>query len=426
MRHHWRAFAFATALAVGYAPADQGPAGATGPCAKIMGPVGPDGQPIGFTCENVGNNALLVWNASQLTGNITIKGNFNTVSYFPGAFSVNGTVTSSGNVAFIGGSISINGSITAASVLLAGLSTSAAEIKTTLLGAPERITSGTTSDVIIGQTGKVQATKGNIVMAGTLVSNSGNLSAKKGSVSATTGTRLDVGWQDVMWLEGTHTSSETHHIQNTGKITAANIKLEARRASNLNSIINTGTLSASQNVTFITGLAGIPNLDGTLKPNTFGIRNKDGTIRAETVTISQYYPAVSGGEPTPRTFNLKTSPADREQLKLDISGGNIFGPSEDNTPANPNAAVSDSFRPTSAGSISTTANVVVPQLAASMTHMNANTRAEPKTVASATSKELVRGDSGNKAAAKPSARVKAKPVLLRGAFFNSKISATLK
>jgi hypothetical protein len=117
-----------------------------------------------------------------------------------------------------------------------------------------------------------------------------------------------------------------------------------------------------------------------------------------------------------------SDPAQRQQLVTDIGGGQVFVPQQDNTPTTTTAPVIDAGK-----TFTVTSNLVIPQLAPSMTHLNATSQAmKPTLVASNGTSEQVRGDDGTKPAAqKPKPRVKSKPVLVRGAFFDSKISAAI-
>ena len=407
-------------------PAGQGPAGTSGACANVIGPIDVNGSPIGFTCENVGSSALLVWNASQLTGNINVTGRTPVLSYYAGDFSIDGTFTSNGPLGFIGGAITVNGSITGSSVLLAGAASTPAELKTTLLGTAGRITSSKTGNVTTSSSAKVVATSRNIVIAGNLFSNDGNLTARNGEVRVTTGSKLDIGWDNTLWIEGNHSLSSVHDhtIVNNGTITAKLITLEAHRDSNLVTIINNGrltTIGKTGTVTFITGFPGTLLPDGTYRNNTFGIRNSSGTISAAKVTISNYYQAAPGAD-TKRDFDLSDA-IQRAELKKAINGGSIFGPSADNTPTNPTTPVIDSTR--NSGAFTPTSSIVVPQLAASMSHMNATQQPVGKTLAVTSTSDPVRGAGKPATTTSSKPRPKAKPVLVRGAFFGTKISATL-
>ena len=79
-----------------------------------------------------------------------------------------------------------------------------------------------------------------------------------------------------------------------------------------------------------------------------------------------------------------------------------------------------------------TSNIVVPQLAPSLTNLNANltqmnatSKGAPALASLGDNSEQVRGDGTEPKTKKPKPRGKAKPVLVRGSFFNSKISAVL-
>ena len=91
------------------------------PVRTSSAPVDVNGNPVGFTCQDVGGSALLVWNASQQTGNISITGGIRTVNFSPGPFTVGGTFVSNGPLAFVGNGVTINGSVMGSSVLIAGL-----------------------------------------------------------------------------------------------------------------------------------------------------------------------------------------------------------------------------------------------------------------------------------------------------------------
>ena len=402
------------------APAGQGPAGASGACSHVMGPIGNDGAPVGFSCTDVGGNALLVWNAAQLSSDISVSGNIKTVNFYPGNFSIDGNFTSDGALAFIGGGITVNGSVTAASVLLAGVSSTEGEIGTTLLSPAGRIVGTATSRVNISPSGKITATTGNAIIAGKFVANSGQISAQQGTVTVKTGTKLDIGWSDIVWLEGAYNgfSATDYRIRNNGSITATNIVLEAHRVANVTTIANNGKLSATDSITFVTGLPAVARGDGTFAPSSFGITNS-GNICAAKITLSPFYPATPGGQPTDRTFITKNA-AQLQDIRLYLGGrvGTVLG----NTPAGATAVVNDT---TSTAGTAAPAAIVIPQLAVSLTHMNSTSSANaPIALAKTTSTETVRGSTTKPAsAAKP--RVKAKPVLVRGAFFNTKISATI-
>ena len=379
-----------------------------------MGPVGSDGKPIGFTCTDVGGNALLVWNASQITSDLTINGTFNTLNYYPGTFFVNSTFKSNGPVGFIGGKVTINGSIIASSVLIAGASSTESELDTTLLApAPNRITPSTTARVIVGATGKINATNGNLVIAGASIQNNGELTAKKGSAILKTGSKLDIGWTDVNWIDGVH-GTEVHSLINGGTITAADAVLEAHRAVNNNPNTNNKKIAVSNSITFITGFPGMAGITGSL-----GIVNGLGELYAAKVTISPYYQTAGGGTPQDRTFLMKNA-ADRTQLNDDIGG--VSHPTQDNTPTSTTAVVNDST-PRAGVSAPT---IVIPQLTPSVTYLNATSKpVVPMLAVAKQGSEQVRGSDTQPANQTKKARAKAKPVLMRGAFFDSKISAVV-
>lgn len=385
-----------------------------------MGPVGSDGKPLGFTCTDVGGNALLVWNASQLTSDISVTGQIKTVNFYPGNFSVNGKFTSDGSLAFVGGLITINGSITASSVLLAGVSTSEAEISSTLLGpAPSRLVSASTSRITINPSAKITATSDNVIIAGRFVSNAGMIEASKGKVVATTGTRLDIGWHDIIWMEGAYdgSSATDYRIRNTGSIKATNIELEAQRSGNFTTISNLGKLDATDSITLVTGRPAIDRGDGTFAGSSFGVTNL-GKIAAAKITISPFYPAVPGGTPKDRTFILSDA-AQRQEARTYLGGAVDL--IHDNTPTSAVAPVIDV-----GNTFTVTSSIVVPQLTPSMSHLNATSGAvAPVLVVAKAGTEQVRGENAKPAAPKPKPRSKAKPVLVRGAFFDSKISAVL-
>lgn len=399
--------------------AGQGPAGSSGACMHVVGPVGSNGQPIGFTCTDVGGSALLVWNAAQLTGTINVTGGIKTVNLYPGSFSVDGIFKSDGSLAFIGGGIVVSGSITGSNVLIAGINSNATEVTNTLLGGSGRITSSSLASLTIVASGKVSATSGNVTVAGSQIANSGQLTAKAGTVALKTGSKMDVGWTDAIWLEGVHVNSKNNHsIRNDGTITATNAVLEAHRASNaVTPINNAGTISVKDTIKFVAGLGG--NGGGT---GSFGIFNAStGKLYAAKVIISPYEAPPPAGTGADRTFTISDS-AQRQQLVTDIGGGQVFVPQQDNTPTTTTAPVIDAGR-----TFTVTSNLVIPQLAPSMTHLNATSQAmKPTLVASNGASERVRGDDGVKADEKKSKpRAKAKPVLVRGAFFDSKISAAI-
>jgi hypothetical protein len=400
------------------AQSGQGPAG-TGACSHVIGPVDSSGVPIGFTCEDVGGSALLVWNAAQLSSNITINGRTPVVNFYPGSFSVSGTFRSDGALAFIGGRISITGSVTGSSILIAGVATSETELKGTLLGpAPSRLVGSTTSPVRIEATGNVKATTGDLVIAGASIVAAGKLSAPKGTAILKAGTKLDIGWDGATWIEGVRTGVKGPAIgvTATGSINAANIVLEAHRSTvSTYSIHNDGVIYTKGNVTFVTGLPGQLLPGGTYADRSFGISNNS-KITAATITISPYFEAAPGGSPTDGTFDT-TSAANSPMLHSAVGDGFIH-PTPDSLLPTKTASVIDSTR---AGSSS----VIVPQLAASMSHLNATQRTPVTTLAATTTNDQLRGE--GKPTAKPGSkpRAKAKPVLVRGAFFGTKISATI-
>jgi hypothetical protein len=401
----------------------QGPAG-IGACSHVLGPVDAGGVPIGFTCEDVGGSALLVWNAAQMNSNINITGGIRAVSFYPGAFSMDGTFTSTGPLAFIGGSITVNGSITGTSVLIAGANATSNDVKTTLLGPGGLITSNSMAAVTIENTGRVTATTGNVVIAGSTVTNAGQIRASNGSAILKAGTTLDIGWNDVNWIAGIKTRASSGPIVfNSGTVTAKAIILEAHRSGSLIiSVANQGTLTASESVTLVSGSPGTA-AGSSLVPNTFGIFNT-GKIFTAKVTVSPYFTAAPGGSPTDRTFTVN-DPADRQQLQTDI-GGTVLVPTQDNTPTSATSPVGDS-----GNSFTVTSNIVVPQLSPSLSTLNAtlvnatSKGAAPSLAVASNDSERVRGDGTQAKVTKPKARPKAKPVLIRGAFFDSKISAKI-
>lgn len=400
-------------------PADQGPAG-SGACARVFGPVDIAGNPIGFTCEDVGGTALLVWNASQIDSQITVSGGISTVNFHPGALNFSGVFTSDGPVAFIGGGINISGSITGSSVLVLGADTTDTEIKSTLLSGSRRITASTTVPVTVEASGTITATGGNLSIGGASVINKGQLSAQKGMVSLTAGTKVDAGWDDVAWVEGIKIrASSGPFVTNNGTITAKDIKLEAnRRPGTFITVRNLGALNATNTVTIVTGAPGT-QVGTAYVPGTFGIFNA-GKIKASNLVISPYSTDTAGALAN-RTFNLNQA-ADRGKAQLDI-GGTVSGTAIDNTPTNPNTPVIDSTR--NSGAFTTTSTIVVPQLAASMSHMNATQQPVGKTLAVTSTSDPVRGAGKPATTTSNKPRPKAKPVLVRGAFFGTKISATL-
>lgn len=402
--------------------ATDGPAAASGACSHVIGPIDINGTPIGFTCEDVGGHALLVWNASQLNSNITITGGITALNFYPGTFNVDGTFTSDGPIGFIGGRITVNGSITGSSVLIAGAPSSPTELKSTLLAPTQtKLTANTTNVVFIGATGKVTATTGDVVIAGTSISQVGEVSAVNGTARLTVGTKLDIGWTDVTWLAGLKTDSAGPFIRNQGIITAKNIHLEAHREPGAFAITNRKTLDATDTITFVTGEPGARNPDGTYQPQTFGVQNNGGTITATKITISAYSPpARLGDKPGSHTFTGK--PSDTAQLQSDINGTVIFRQT-DNTPTGPASPVIASTR--GSGAFTPTSTIVIPQLAASMSHMNATQQPVVTTLATTSTSDQVRGNGKPAVTANSKPRPKAKPVLVRGAFFGTKISATL-
>ncbi len=397
----------------------QGPAG-HGACQHVLGPVATNGEPIGFSCQDVGGNALLVWNASEFSGAINITGGIRTVSFSPNGLTLNGTINSNGSLALLGGSgLTINGTIRSPTILIATADTTEAEIKAALLaGLPQQLVASSSSDVSVGPTGKITATTGNLTIGGNKVSNEGSLTASSGTVSIVTGTLLSLGWDDATWLDG-QSGLDDHEIGNSGQIVARDIRLEAQRVA-FDSIRNEGgTLSASHTITLVTGTPGVESL-GTYQAGTFGISNTGGTMRAGTAIVVTHYFTPSSSQPSQRIFNPKDA-AQRAQLQSDFRGGEILEGAQDNTPTSTSAPVINS-----SNTFTVTGNIVIPQLSASMTHLNATSNAVTPTLAMAkTGSEQVRGDRSQAAAPKPKARVKAKPVLVRGAFFDSKISSVL-
>jgi hypothetical protein len=430
---------FITCLVVGafarLASGIEGPAAPSGACSHIIGPIDVSGNPIGFTCEDVGGSALLIWNASQLNSNITINGGTRAVNFFPGNFTVSANFTSDGPLAFIGGGIAVTGSITGSSVLLIAAPATEAGIKSTLLGAPpSNFTAANATFVQIGSTGKVSASSGNLIVAGKTISNLGKLSAPMGTVAMTVGTKLDVGWTEVRWVEGAYTGvAGGPVIINFGTVKGANVILEAQRTNSSDAAItNRGTIASKGDITLITGRPGLEAGGGVYIPSTFGVNNI-GVLQAARITFTAYGTAPPGGQPTSRTFDLQNA-ADRSQLQQDI-GGSILDPSTDNTPSSASAPIIDA-----GNSFTVTSNILVPQLAPSLTNLNASATRASATVAqmNATStgatsalasarsdQEQVRGDGTQPKVTKPKARAKAKPVLVRGAFFDTKISAVL-
>ena len=206
---------------------------------------------------------------------------------------------------------------------------------------------------------------------------------------------------------------------NNGLITAQDVYLEAQRDSRA-SIVNAGTIRSDTSITLVTGLPGAAAPTGPPSAGTFGVENTGGVMVAATITVRPYYPASSGGKPIDGIFDTK-DPALRAQLEGDFKGGRIFGPTGDNTPTSAAAPVTNS-----ANTFTTTSSIVIPQLAPSMTHLNATSQAlKPTLVATNGAAEQVRGADAQPTISKPKPRVKAKPVLLRGAFFGSKINASI-
>lgn len=407
-----------------FAHAAQGPASASGACSHVIGPIGSNGQPIEFTCEDVGGRALLVWNSSQSASTINITGGIKAVSFFPTDFTLDGTITSSGTLALIGGGagggLFINGSVIAPVLLIAAVDASLSDVKTEFLGPGGTLTSMTSSMVYFGATSKVKAKSGNLVVVGSNITNDGGeLNARNGSAIMKTGTKLSFSWDQATWLEGT-TGVDDHSIVNNGKITAGTIHLEVQRTATSDfSIINTGTLSATHNITFVTGTPGQAGSTGVYSPLSFGIDNTGGQVIAAKVTISPYYKTTPGGTPQDRTFNVGSSTVDRASLQTDIAGS-VFDPTQDNTPAGTTSVINNTFTPTASAPV-----LVIPQLAVSMSHMNATATKAPITLAKNDSTETIRGGGNQPAEPEQKPRVKAKPVLVRGAFFDSKISAKL-
>lgn len=414
-------------LSVDWATGAQGPAGPSGACSHVLGPIGSTGLPIGFTCENVGGSALLIWNASQSSDTINITGGIKTVSFFPTDFTLDGSITSSGPLALIGGGagggIFINGSVIAPSLLIAAVDASLADVKAGLMGPTGTLTSTTSAPVYFGVTSIVKATSGNLIVVGSNIINDGDLNAPNGTAIMKTGSKLSFSFDQATWLEGV-TGVDDHSIVNNGKITAGSIYLEAQRTATTDfSVINTGKLSATHTITFVTGTPGHAGSTGVHSPLSFGIENSGGQIVAAQVTISPYFQAAPGGNATDRTFNTGGSSAERAALQTDISG-DVFEPTQDNTPGGASAPVIDSGK-----TFTVTGNIVVPQLAPSLTNLNAsqmNATSKGTTLALASgSSEQVRGDGTQLTVKKPKSRTKAKPVLVRGAFFQSKISAVI-
>jgi hypothetical protein len=404
-------------MAVGSLLAAQGPAG-TGACAHVFGPVD-GGRPVGFTCQDVGGTALLVWNASQQTGTINITGGITALNFAPGSLTIDGTVSSTGMLGFVGNGITINGTVSGQSVLIAGMASTTGEVTSTLLGPSGRILATSSAPVTIGPSGKVTATTGNVNLAGSSIRNDGSVTASLGTASLTVGTQLDVGWMDTIFLGGVKTTAAGGTpILNYGTISAQNVTLEAHRGGSRGALIQTirnfGTVRAKDTITFVTGLPGVAGTP-TYIPGTMGIANV-GDLYAASVTISPFYVAPVNGK-SDRTFDLKLE-ADRDELQKLINGRVFL-----NTSVDPGG--SGTTPPPVSSSFSTPATVLIPQLSASLTHMNANSKPLPQGVAASTKTALVRGSS-SKTTASTKPRVKAKPVLLRGAFFDSKISAKLK
>ncbi len=398
-------------LPASLALAGQGPAG-TGACSHVIGPIDRGGKPIGFSCEDVGGSALLVWNAASLSSNVTVTGRVTTLNFFPGDFSIDGSFKSAGDVGFIGAGLTINGRISGANVLIFGAASSPAEIKSTLLTPGGRLTSNTLAPVIINNTGKVTAT-GNITIGGSYIQQGGQLTATNGTVALRAGTKLDTGLTDVVWKEGAHTSSRNKHsIRNDGTITASSIEIEAHRIGDTGTpMTNAGKLIATNTVTFISGLGGNGGGSGT-----YGVLNTEtGLIKAADVTIRPFYAPPPTGTGEERTFHLKDL-SERTELQA-LLGGQIFGPQQDlGTSVGTSSAVIDS---------TTTTSIVIPQFAASLSQMNATQQPKVNNLAVSNTSDRLRG--GGKPAAPTSnkPRPKAKPVLVRGAFFGAKISATI-
>jgi hypothetical protein len=433
------------------APAVQGPAGASGACSHVIGPVDSSGNPVDFSCTDVGGSALLVWNASDLSSAVSVSGGIKTVNFYPGDFTVSGVFDSDGAIAFIGGGITVSGRISGASVLIAGAGTTSTDVSNTLLGpAPARIVSDTLLPVVVDQTGKITATSGNVVIAGQNIQNFGEVTAAKGSAILKTGTKLDIGWDDVTWVEGKQSIFNDLSIANRGSITASEIVLEAQRFAGNTSIFNSGTLTGTKSITFVTGTPGDRNPDGSYQPETFGIVNEQtGQLVSASIVITPYFQADPGGAPKARVFDTKQE-VQRTQVQTDLGTGTVL-PNQDNTPTGASAPVIDSTQ-----TFTVTGNIVVPQLAPSLTNLNttpitqrnatpiAQANATPMpglnatgfTHLNATSKgatlasvndgsEQLRGEGAQPRTVKPKARAKAKPVLVRGAFFDSKISAVI-
>lgn len=406
-----------------WAPAGQGPAAASGACAHVIGPVGSDGKPMGFTCSDVGGSALLVWNAGLLSSNVAVTGGIKAVHFYPGSMSVDGTFTSNGSLGFIGGSIAISGSIIAPNIVPAGVNSTSTDVGSTLLGPPpSRLVATSTARVTVRSTGKVKATSGNAVIAGSTVTNDGQISAPSGTVMVKTGSKLDIGWTDVTWLEGVFSRTTENPINNTGSISASDIVLEARRRSNATTINNSGTLTASHTITLITGYPGASFGDGTYVHGSFGIASGTGKLITPTVVIGPYFVAPPGGSPQDRVFNLKSA-ADRAQLDADIGG--TSHPTQDDTPAGSTAVINTSTPAGTTTSPTFQPTLVIPPLTASLTHMNSTSVTKsPMVIAKNETTETLRGES-KKAAPPQKPRVKARPVLVRGVFFDSKISANI-
>ncbi|MBL9118105.1 MAG: hypothetical protein JNJ83_24070 [Verrucomicrobiaceae bacterium] len=407
--------------------AGQGPAGTAGVCQQVIGPVGVDGKPIGFTCTDVGGNALLVWNASRLTGNIEVQGQFKTVNFFGGSFSIDGTFTSNGPIAFIGGQIAVSGEISGTDVLIAGTATTEDGIKSSLLGPGGRILADSTARVVINKGATVTAKGGNVVIVGASFLNEGKVSANSGTVAVKTGSRLDVGWRDANWLDGTHNPNRVGQfraINNTGTIQGKDVLLEARRdVGDFDSIVNGsgGKIIASTSVTFVTGEPGKLQPNGEYIKRSFGINNATGKLFSPKVVISPYYQAGVGGASQDREF-ATGSEADRSWLMHAVGG--VSGPTQDNTPAGATSVINDTITPTSR--VAATTAIVIPQIAPSVSHMNSTTNNRTAIAVASNSQDTVRGGSGtNTTVASKKPRVKAKPVLVRGAFFSSKISAKI-
>ena len=412
-------------FASGTVLAAQGPAGTVGPCSQIVGPIGPDGHPLGFTCADVGGNALLIWNASSIGGNISVNGTFKTLNLHVGALSIDGSFTSSGPVGFVGGSISVIGRIKAPDVLIVGATSTENEVKGTLLGASGRVQSRSTGPVSIEAGATVTATTGNLVVAGSSILNDGKLNAPHGTASLTTGSELDIGWTDTAWTAGEHNPNrigENRAVNNTGTITAQNVILEAHRSTvDVISITNGGTVTGTETITFITGRAGRALPSGEYERRSFGIDNGAGKIFSPKVTITQYYKAQPGGQPELRDFQTED---DTDLFWLNHAVGGTSASTTNNTPGSSTSVVNTSTAPGSAPL--TTANLVIPQLAVSVTHMNSTSAVRAPIAVASSSSDVVRGVAPSAAtAANKKPRVKAKPVLVRGSFFNSKISGKI-